>query len=356
MKKLALIGCGGIGGYHLGHFLQFEDIELAGFCDIIPERAEEYAAKARETAQGKNARAFTCYKDLYDQVQPDMVFICVPPTEHGEMEFETIRRGIHMFVEKPVALTMELARKIRDEIQKAGLIAASGFQLRYDNLVEPVKAYVKEHEVVFIDCARIGGIPGTPWWKKRATSGGQIVEQTIHQFDMIRYVFGEPDTVFTMGTKGFVTGVDGYDTEDLTSTVVKFKSGALATISTGCYASDGAASDSKITFGARDSRLDFYPAVKVNVFGVRPPETNESFTSQVIQGDGTLSRSVDEGAVHYTSHVDYGLSCDRTFVDAVITGDPSKIRSPYADAVKSVIFTLACNQSMDTGLPVQIEY
>ena len=47
MKKLAMIGCGGIGGYHLGHFLQFKDIvELAGFCDLIPERAESFVEQA----------------------------------------------------------------------------------------------------------------------------------------------------------------------------------------------------------------------------------------------------------------------------------------------------------------------
>ena len=47
MKKLAIIGCGGIGSYHLGHFLQFKDlVELAGWCDLIPERAEAFKEKA----------------------------------------------------------------------------------------------------------------------------------------------------------------------------------------------------------------------------------------------------------------------------------------------------------------------
>ena len=48
------------------------------------------------------------------------------------------------------------------------------------------------------------------------------------------------------------------------------------------------------------------------------------------------------------------MACDRTFVEAVLTGDASRIRSPYADAVKSLAFTLACNESMDTGLPVRV--
>ena len=74
MKKLAMIGCGGIGGYHLGHFLQLTDlVELAGFCDIIPERAEEFVKKA---GCGK---AFVDYKEMYDEIQPDMVIICIPP-------------------------------------------------------------------------------------------------------------------------------------------------------------------------------------------------------------------------------------------------------------------------------------
>ena len=47
---------------------------------------------------------------------------------------------------------------------------------------------------------------------------------------------------------------------------------------------------------------------------------------------------------------------DRTFLDAVLSGDASKVRSPYADAYKSVAFTIACNKSMETGMPVKVEY
>ncbi|MFR3483082.1 MAG: Gfo/Idh/MocA family protein [Clostridia bacterium] len=345
MKKLAIIGCGGIGRYHLDHFLQFRDIELAGFCDIILERAEVFA-KAAGSGQG-----FTDYKEMYDAVQPDMVFICIPPYAHGDIEFETIRRRIPFFVEKPVALSLDLAHEIRQRIQEAGLITASGFQCRYSNLVEPTVEFIQDHEIVFIDCVRVGGIPGTEWWKKRALSGGQIVEQTIHQFDIIRYVFGEPDTVFTMGTKGYVTDVDGYDTEDLTTTVVRFQNGALAAISTGCYASAGASADSKVTFGARDSRADLYILDKLRVFEEKQAAVEDS--SLVVKGDGAMNGKGTTDTV-YRQEGDSGLLCDRTFIDAVLSGDPSKIRSPYEDAVRSLAFTLACNESLDTGLPVKV--
>jgi len=347
MKKLAIIGCGGIGTYHLKHFFTYNDVELAGFCDIIPERAEKFAKMA-------GGEAFTDFKLMYDKIHPDMVFICIPPTAHGEIEFETIRRGIHMFVEKPVALQLSLAKQIRDEAKKSGIITASGFQCRYSNLVAPTVDFINKHEIVFVECARIGGVPDAPWWKKRSTSGGQIVEQTIHQFDIIRYMFGDPEQVFTMGTKGFVRGIDGYDTEDVTVTSVKFQNGALASISTGCYAENGEAFDSKITFSSKDARLDHYILDKVKIYGKEAaPETSEA--GFVIKGDGTL-RNTDKSFINIIAEEgDAGYLCDRTFIDAVLSGDASQIRSPYEDAVKTLAFTLACNQSMDTGSPVTVE-
>ena len=73
-KRVAIVGCGGIGGYHLGHLVEFTDIvELVGFCDLIPERAESFVEKA---GCGK---AFTDFREMYDAVDPEIVFICVPP-------------------------------------------------------------------------------------------------------------------------------------------------------------------------------------------------------------------------------------------------------------------------------------
>lgn len=349
MKKLAMIGCGGIGSYHLGHFLGFRDIvELAGFCDLIPERAESFVEKAG------SGKAYTNYLEMYDEVQPDLVFICIPPYCHGEIEFETIRRGIPFFVEKPLALDLDLARRIRDAAAEKNLITASGFQCRYSPLVEPNKKFCAENEIVFVDCTRIGGVPGVFWWKDKDLSGGQIVEQTIHQFDIIRYVFGEPEEVCTYGTRGFVTGIPDYNTDDLSTTIVKFKSGALGVISTGDYANTGDSFDSKIIFSSRDKRAELKILDSFKVYGEKPAEkTDDGKDGFVIKGDGALSAGGD--SIVYREVGDAGILCDRTFIEAVISGDGSKVRSPYADAFKSVAFTMACNESMKTGKPVKVE-
>lgn len=348
-KKLAIIGCGGIGTYHLGHFLGFTDIiELAGFCDLIPERAESFAEKAG------SGKAYTDYLEMYDEVKPDMVFICIPPYCHGEIEFETIRRGIPFFVEKPLALDLDLARRIRDAAEEKNLITASGFQCRYSKLVAPNVEFCKNNEIVFIDCTRIGGVPGVFWWKDKDLSGGQIVEQTIHQFDIIRYVFGEPEEVCTYGTRGFVKGIPDYNTDDCSVTIVKFQNGTIGTISTGDYAKTGNSFDSKIIFSAADKRAELKILGTFEVFGEKPAEPAPEKDGFVIKGDGALGEATGD-SILYREEGDAGILCDRTFIEAVISGDGSKIRSPYRDAFKSVAFTMACNESMATGKPVKVE-
>ncbi|MDR2376902.1 MAG: Gfo/Idh/MocA family oxidoreductase [Treponema sp.] len=352
MKKLALIGCGGIGAYHLDHFLQFKDLSLAGFCDVTVERAEGFAKKA---GQG---RAFADYLDMYDEVKPDMVFICVPPTCHGNIEFETIKRGIPFFVEKPVALDADLTREMAARVKERGLIAASGFQCRYDNINDAAKTYIAGNTVLTVQASRVGGIPEVPWWRNKFTSGGQLVEQTIHQMDMLRYLLGvEPDTVYSVAGRGWIGQKEcpGYFTDDLSTTLITFKNSVTATMMTGCYAKNGVAWESKMSFGARDSRMDYVLCDSVTVY----TEGNKAAagkSASVIKGDGVQDKDSGEYTEITRSDVDFGLLCDRTFVDAALSGDASKIRSPYEDACKSVLFTLACNRSMKSGCPEKVVY
>mgnify|MGYP005773991621 FL=1 len=352
MKKLALIGCGGIGSYHLSHFVQFKDIELAGFCDLILERAENFVKQAG------SGKAFSNFIEMYDEIQPDMVFICVPPTCHGQIEFETIRRGIPFFVEKPLSLDIDLAKELVRQVEEKGLIAASGFQCRYDDINDAAKAYIKDHQILHVAASRVGGIPDAAWWNVKATSGGQLVEQTIHQMDMLRYLLdSEPDTVYSVASRGYITQEEnpGYFTDDLSTTLITFKNGVTCTMMTGCYSLNGASWDSKMTFGSRSSRMDYVLCSKVTLYGVTE-EDKAADVAGTISGDGTQRKSENEVGVTYRNTIDFGVKCDRTFIDAVLTGDPSKIRSPYADAYKSVAFTLACNKSMETGMPVKVEY
>ncbi|MBQ7039032.1 MAG: Gfo/Idh/MocA family oxidoreductase [Clostridia bacterium] len=345
MLKVAMIGCGGIGRYHLSHLKEFSDfVSTVGFCDIIPERAEKFAEET-------GSKAYTDFRVMLDETNPEAVFICIPPYCHGDIENELIDRNIPFFVEKPLSVDLEQAKAIEKRVKEKNLIAAVGFQCRYDSLADHVKDYAKSNPIPFIDCTRFSSIPNTPWWIKRSLSGGQIAEQTIHQLDYIRFVIGEPETVFTMASRGYNTGIEGYDTDDLTVTVVRFKNGTLATVATGCYAKCGDCFDSKVVFSSPDKRGEMKLLSKFEIFGEVQKDNSDS--CMLIKGDGGLSAASSKGVV-YENNVDAGIICDKTFLEAVINKDGSKIRSPYSDGLKSLAFALACNKSADLNRAVNI--
>ncbi|GHU37632.1 hypothetical protein FACS1894105_10110 [Clostridia bacterium] len=354
MKKLALIGCGGIGGYHRGHFDHYKDVEFAATCDLHLDRAEKYAKDSGKNAAGNDVKAYQCYKKMLDEVKPDMVFIGIPPYRHGEVEFELIERGIHFFVEKPVALDVGLGIEIRDKAARADLITAVGFQCRYDNINDTALDFLKAHPIVTAQGSRIGSIPEVDWWRRQDLSGGQLTEQTVHNVDIMRYLLGDIVTVYSTANRGFIKTSEcpGYDTDDYTTTIFTFSSGITATMLSGCYAT-GPAFESKTVFSARDARLDYYLIDCVKLFGVDAVAPTES-AAGIVKGDGMQFRKEGENSITVKTNVDVGTVCDRTFVDAVLTGDNSKIRSPYSDGLKTVAACLASNESIKTGLPVKV--
>ncbi|NLG38138.1 MAG: Gfo/Idh/MocA family oxidoreductase [Clostridiales bacterium] len=320
--RVAMVGCGGICNFHLSHLTQFEDVVFAGFMDIRPEKAREKAAAA---GAGK---VYEDYLKMLDDARPDALYICVPPDQHGSIEFEAIRRGIPFLVEKPMALGMELAHSIRDAAGKAGIVTAVGFQDRYLDIIEKTRELLEGRVVGLIDGAWLGGIPGPYWWPTYATSGGQIVEQNIHLFDMLRYLIGEPAKVYCAGGRGIVRR-EGYDLHDYSSAVITFRSGVVATLFTGCYLDRNVPGKNGLHFRCVDADIRY-----------------------------TLRQSVeiDTGSMVqiFRKQADQGVAEDRAFIDAVKTGDQSLVRSPYADACKSLALTLACNESIATGKEISL--
>ena len=169
MKKLCLIGCGGIGKQHLNNLLSLCDsVEVVGFCDYDEERALDCVKLA------KGGAAYTDYKKMLDELAPDIVYICVPPYCHGDIEREVIRRGIHFFVEKPVAIDLDTARQIRDAAESKGLITSVGFQCRYSLIAAHARSFCQSNEIIYVDCTRIGNVPSAFWWRDKELSGGQL--------------------------------------------------------------------------------------------------------------------------------------------------------------------------------------
>lgn len=85
--KTAIIGCGGIANSHATNLMNLDKTELVAFCDIVPQRASEYNKKY---ANGQ-AKVFTDFSNMYDEVELDLVYICLPPFAHtNEVELAIV--------------------------------------------------------------------------------------------------------------------------------------------------------------------------------------------------------------------------------------------------------------------------
>ncbi len=356
MKTLALIGCGEITKMHTNHFNQMKDIVTpVAFCDLIEERAID-----RNNRCGGTGKVYTDYKRMLDEVKPDMVFIAVPPTCHGEIEMDLIDRGIPFFVQKPMTLDLDLARKIRDRIKETGLITAVGLQSRYSDVCAPAIEYAKTHDIVRVYSVGGGGIPRAEWWADRKLSGGMIVETDIHQLDLMRYILGDVDEVYAMGATGFVDQSDfpNYDTEDGITATLKFKCGTLGTLISGNFSKTAdSTSSTNMIFNTREGRAELVNGGSVanfDIYGEKGPDYDASTIRPYWDLNGGVEPSRNT-LTHYENKSNMDLDCDRTFVEAVISGDASKIRTSYADVFNSLALVLALRKSLDTGMPVKVE-
>ena len=323
--KAAFIGCGGRNSVHLQKCMDMGDVEFVGFCDVVEEKAYAYAERTKTDPTGK---IFTCHREMLANVTPEVIFIAVPPHQHGDIEYAVIEKGIPFLVEKPIALDMAMAEDIQKKIHEKGLITATGFQDRYQNLTQIMKDYIKDKEVGLVSAAWFGGIPGVSWWRRMETSGGQVVEQNIHLFDQARFLFGEPLYVNCAGARGIVDGdeygVPGYNVHDYSSAVIKFQSGVVANIFTGCYVREGGGMQSGMNIYCKDATLEYALRSWLKI----RDKNGEQYSERGEEQTGIM---------------------DKIFLDAVRTGDTSKILADYDNAVKSLRLCLACNESIETG-------
>jgi len=313
--RVGFVGCGGIANFHFGHMEKIEAVDVTAVCDLVDERV-------KKASERFDATPYEDYRVMLEKEELDAVYVCVEPSAHDGMELLAIEKGCHLFVEKPVALSMDYANKVNAGLKAKGLINGAGFQDRYLDFVPRMKAWLDMQDIGFFNGYWVGGMPGVWWWRRRETCGGQAVEQTIHTFDMARYLFGEVVAVQAMGRRGIMDDVENYDTEDASAVTMTFESGLIGTIYSGCFS--GCGGKNGIDVFCKNGRLEYTERGGFKI-------TEKNMTIEAKTGN------------------DYGQEEDDVFIEAILSGDPSDIISTYDEAVKNLEVVLAANQSMDSG-------
>lgn len=310
--RIGFIGVGGMGNSHLGMVSQIEEVEVVALCDVVKERAEE-AAKMYQ------AGVYTDYKKMLNRENPDAVFICLPPFAHGDIEVDVAQKGIPFFIEKPVNLYLEKARKAEEIVKEKNLITSVGYVLRYMDIVERAKGFLRGKKIALVLGRYFGEIPGAGkgWYSRKEKSGGQIVEQATHVVDLMRYLAGEIDCLYGQGFRG-LNKLENYNVEDASIVAFHFENGALGSLACNWLLSG------------------YQSALEIITKGI-----------QIQYSAASLKIISEDKKEEFQVSNEYALLEDQIFIEAVKNNDPSKIKSNYSDALKTLQVTLAANESME---------
>ncbi|MGD1816165.1 MAG: Gfo/Idh/MocA family protein [Pleomorphochaeta sp.] len=318
--KVAIIGAGWFGNFHLDNINKMNNVEVIALVSTNKERLAAISKKA------PNAHTYQNYHQMLDKEKElDAVIVCIPPDSHDNIEIEVAKRKINLWMEKPLGISMDIINNNYKAIKESNIISAVGYQTRYNPLLDDLKKAISKNVIGSVNVKWFGIMPPTPWWRIKERSGGQLAEQVTHQIDIIRYLFGDVESVYSQARKGIINDIPNFDIEDTSISIFKFKSGLIASIECGCFNSEKFSQDE----------------IVIEIYG-------KEF-SAVYRWDESLTYKTKQEVKTYYFGNEFHYPALKTFFEAIKTGNHDKIKSPYSDGIKTFATTFAANKSMESG-------
>ena len=300
--KIAMIGSGNIAARHLRSLAEIPDVELRAHVDRVLPRA-------RAAAEEWGGRPYGGRQEMLDREAPDAVWVCVPPAFHGEIERDLIERRLPFFVEKPLSADRDTAHRIASSVATAGLIAAVGYQWRALDTLPELRETLVANPARLALGVWLDATPGTPWWQRQEISGGQVIEQATHLFDLARNLLGEARVLSAAADSRPRPAFPDMTVADVTAAMLRYQGGQTGVFAVTCALAGTAAVHLQLVC------------------------------------DGLLVTVTGQGVVY-----DYGrererrevrvandpiLDEDRAFLEAVRADDPSRVVCPYSEALRT---------------------
>ena len=326
---VGLIGCGGIANSHAKVLTGLDKTTLVALCDVAAERAEDFNSRYSD---GK-AEVYSDFAQMFDKAKLDIVYICLPPFAHSNEVELAAERGIHVFIEKPIALDLKTGRSMVDAVEKAKVKSQVGFMMRFGDAVETVKEMIDSGEAGEAAWAlgtyRCNSLH-SPWWRDKSKSGGQVLEQIIHTYDIIRYFLGEPTAAFCFMNNMFHRDVENYTSEDVSAASLQFKNGAVASVA-GTNAAIPGRWLASFSLVCRNLTVEFADANRATIHRT---DTDPVQTTTIEGGKNTMEAETLD------------------LLNAIETD--GKTRTPMSEGAKTLEMVLAVSQSAETGEVVRL--
>jgi myo-inositol 2-dehydrogenase/D-chiro-inositol 1-dehydrogenase len=225
MIRFALIGAGFIGGVHAANLAAHPDVDLAFVYDVDTTRAEAVAAQHR-------TRATTRITDVFDADAIDAVLIASSTDTHADHLRAAAGAGIPVLCEKPIDLDLARAVDAVSYVHDRGVLAMVDFNRRFDRDYAELQRVVTSGEVGDVHLIQMTTRgPALPPLSYIAVSGGQMRDQTVHFFDLARWISGrDPEAVFATGSTLVEPRLKEHHDVDTSAVTLRLPGGALVQI------------------------------------------------------------------------------------------------------------------------------
>jgi predicted dehydrogenase len=220
---IAVIGAGLIGRTHIDRALKADGVELAAIADQSDE--------GRRLAESVHVKWYGDYDAMLGSARPRGVIVATPNVTHAEIAVHCLQRGAAVLVEKPIADTLDDAKRICDASNASRLPAMVGHQRRLNPITQRAKRMIASGKLGRPVCLtamstwlKPDAYFETKW--RREKGGGPILINLIHDVDQLRFLFGDIATVQAMTS----STIRGFEVEDTAVILLRFRNGALGTI------------------------------------------------------------------------------------------------------------------------------
>lgn len=245
--RVAMLGAGYMGTGHAQR-LKKAGAQVVCICDTNPSARKSFMKEINDGSM----KEYTDFDEMLTQEKFEALFICLPPFAQEKQFEKAAEKGIHVFIEKPIALNSDIGRKMVEAAKKYNIITQTGFHMRQGGAVKKLKEMILSEKagrpVLFHGQYACNSLH-SPWWRQRDLCGGQVFEQAIHIYDLCRNFMGDPCHVAGLMSNVCHSHINSYTIEDVSASMAGFTNGALASITANnCEIPGGCSTDMKVVY------------------------------------------------------------------------------------------------------------
>ena len=322
--RIGMIGCGGIAHGHVKRLMEVPEAQIVALNDTSDASIARMHEKIPET---KRLPVFKDYREMLDKVELDAVEIASPHTFHFQQAMDSIDRGLHVLLEKPMVCTVDDAKKLIANAKEKDRIIVLSYQRHYQPQFRYMKKVIAEGrlgQITFISALQC------QWWKKATANtwrqdpalsgGGQLNDSGSHLLDVILWTTGLAiDEVY-----GYIDNC-GVPVDINSALSLKFKNGAQGAVSV-----------------VGDSVCRWWE--DITIWGEK---------GVLFCRNGQLSYCGPDGEVSQPEKMPEGGNPDENLIDAILGRDT--VWAPPVCGLRVIELTEAAWKSGKLGKPVKVE-